>query len=114
MHIFIVKTHTDMDIISDTQKTALLHTISTNYHQYTETDLCWHLGDLIARCYNPFLAINFFQNQFASATLQGKEGIALGLDIIARHSKRDPGIMKSIDRIMCQSDLRYSLPVHKT
>ncbi|WP_192558460.1 hypothetical protein [Pseudomonas allokribbensis] len=100
MHVFIVKIHTDMDILSDNQKQKLLDTVSLNYQRYNQTDLCWHLGDLIARCYDSNLAMNFFQHHFVSATPQGKEGIALGLDILARHSKRDPKIMKKIETIL--------------
>lgn len=104
IEIFIVKLATDMDIISDGQRKFLLDALGNNYHSYLNIELCWHLGDLVARHYDKGSAMRFFQQQFISATSQGKEGIALGLDILTRQSKRDPRVMKEVSRILSKPD----------
>ncbi|WP_230851039.1 hypothetical protein [Ralstonia solanacearum] len=98
--VFFLKASTDMYRLSEIHKQRLLVTICENYSKYTNIEMCWQLGDMIARAYEPATAIKVFQRLFASATDQGKEGIVLGLDIIARQSKRDTKIMREIDAII--------------
>lgn len=97
---FLLKTSTDMYRLSTSQKQRLLDAICENYFQYTNMEMCWQLGDMIARSYDQATSMKAFQRLFESATDQGKEGIVLGLDILAKQSKRDPKLMKEIDAIL--------------
>ncbi|WP_213027917.1 hypothetical protein [Pseudomonas sp. Seg1] len=103
---FIIKISSDMNRLSAIQKQALLDAIRSNYSRYAVMEFCWTVGDMLARHFDRTSVIRVFKSVFDQATAEGKEGIALGLDIIARHSKQDPGVMRQIQRIL------YSKPAH--
>lgn len=98
--IFVLDMITTMYRLSDSQKQRLLQAISDHYSEYADEEMCTLLGDLVARNYDQSTAMQTFKALFNSATDQGKEGIALGLDILARDSKRDPRVMKEIQAIL--------------
>jgi hypothetical protein len=98
--IFLMNISTDTENMSKERKQKLLETIRDNYPQYTGLEFCWVMGDMLARYFDRAPVINVFDTTFKKSTPEGKEGIALGLDIIARHSKRDPVIMKKIEKIL--------------
>jgi len=97
---FLLRISTGMYLLTANQKRQLLNVISANYSQYENIELCWLLGDMIARSWDQVTALQTFRRLFKSATDQGKEGIVLGLDIVAKHSKRDPFLMERIDAIL--------------
>ena len=97
---FIVKLSTDMYRLSDDQKSILLTAICNKYSEYTELEWCWLLGDLIAGNYDASIAMQVFREIFPSATKEGKEGVALGLDVIYKQSGRDPKLEKEIKKIL--------------
>lgn len=97
---FLVTIATDLNRLTDKQKQRLLNTICDNYYQYCDMEMCWQLGDMIARSYDQHIAMQAFRNLFSNATDQGREGIVLGLDIIARQSKNDPQLIKEIKAIL--------------
>lgn len=98
--IFLLKTSTDMYRLTGGQKQRLFDAICDHYGQYTDKDLCWLLGDLIARNYDRSTAMQAFRTLFNLATAQGKKGVALGLDVLAKQSKHDPQLMKEIEAIL--------------
>lgn len=98
--VFLLKTSTDMYRLSEGQKARLLKAIFENYSRYADIDMCWLLGDLIARSYDRLTVLSTFRSLFSTATNQGKEGIALGLDVLARQSMQDAPLMKEIDEIL--------------
>lgn len=97
---FLVNLAADMHQLSLAQRQALLQVAGENYPRYTYLDGCWVLGDLIARHYEKSQAMAFFKQVFRSASAEGREGVALGLDVIARHAKRDPGVVREVQRIL--------------
>jgi|GEM_PF-3960564 len=103
MDHFLLTVTTDMPRLTSNQKQKLLKAVCDHYHQYADMEMCWLLGDMIARSYDQSVAMQVFRNLFDSATDQGKEGIALGLDVLARQSKREPQLMKEIDAILKQT-----------
>lgn len=98
--IFVLKIYTDMSRLSDNQKKRLLNSICENYEYYSNLDFCWQIGDLVARSYDQSTALQVFKRLFDSASDQGKEGIVLGLDILAKQSKRDPKLMNEVQNIL--------------
>ena len=100
MEMFLVKTCSDMERLKESQRERLLSAVLAHYGEYDRVEFCWAICDLIARSYSQDVAIDLFRRVFPSATYQGKEGVALGLDIIARSSKRDPVLMKEIEKIL--------------
>jgi hypothetical protein len=99
---FIVTITTDMSRLMHSQKQKLLKVICNHYHRYTDMEICWLLGDMIARSYDRSIAMQTFRKLFDSSTDQGKEGIALGLDVLARQSNHDPQLMTEIHSILKQ------------
>lgn len=87
MHIFFLNFQVCMYAISDNQKEGALHAIVAHYSNYNNLETCWHVGDLVARCYETQKAFDFFKNLFHTSTAQGREGIALGLEILGRQDK---------------------------
>lgn len=98
--IFLLKISTDMHRLSEQQKLKLLRAITENYERYSKLEMCWRLGDLIARSYDRTVALDVFRSLFRKASDQGKEGLALGMDILVRQSKQDPQLIKQIDKIV--------------
>lgn len=90
----------DMYRMTAVQKERLLQALRDNYSGYDDLDFCWHTGDLIARCYEENVALAAFSAMFDSATPQGKEGVALGLDVLMRQPGRTPGLGKRVRRIL--------------
>jgi len=69
------------------QKTRLFDTISENFLLYKDVKLTWVVCDIIARNYDQADALGFFREYYPRAGAPGRDGIALGLDIIAyRHA----------------------------
>lgn len=97
---FLHRTLTDMFRFSEQQKLRTLETITKNYERYSDLDTCWILGDLIARSYDRVVALDVFRSLFNKATDNGREGIALGLDVLVRLSKRDPQLIKQVHKII--------------
>ncbi|MFJ4143423.1 hypothetical protein [Pseudomonas sp. NPDC089734] len=97
---FLIKLSTDMDKLSVQQKEKLLNVIRNNYCNYSDLELCWVVGDMVARYYDRKQAMNFFRDVFGSAGKAGKEGVVLGLDVVAKHSGRDAKVMQDIDNIL--------------
>jgi hypothetical protein len=97
---FLSNTYMDMERLTSVQKGELLGAASKHYNEYNRVEFCWVLCDLVARCYKQDVALQFFRGAFGGATYQGKEGVALGLDILARASGREPKLMKEIESIL--------------
>ena len=99
IHVFIMNLQICMYATSDNQKESALHTIVSHYSNYRNLDTCWHVGDLIARCYETQKALNCFKLLFPISTEQGREGIALGLDVLGRQDKSEK-TKKMIEQIL--------------
>ncbi|MBB6248264.1 hypothetical protein [Rhodanobacter sp. A1T4] len=100
IEIFLVKTYSDMDRLTEEQKKEILDAAYSHFHEYEFVEFCWVLCDLIARCYSRAEAMHFFRKVFDTASAQGKKGVALGLDIIYRTSQRDPNLKNEISKIL--------------
>jgi hypothetical protein len=98
--VFLMNISTDTERLSKERKQKLLDTIRDSYSKYANLEFCWIAGDMLARYFDREYVMYVFDTLFNKSTSEGKEGIALGLDIIAKHSKRDPNIMKKIDKIL--------------
>jgi hypothetical protein len=103
MDVFLMNISTDTERLSKERKQKLLDTIQDSYSKYANLEFCWIAGDMLARYFDREHVIYVFDTLFNKSTSEGKEGIALGLDIIAKHSKRDPSIMKKIEKILNNS-----------
>ncbi|MEN5240357.1 MULTISPECIES: hypothetical protein [Pseudomonas] len=99
IHIFVLNLQVCMYAISESQKESALHAIMANYANYSNLETCWHVGDLVARCYETEIAFDFFESLFSISTEQGREGIALGLDILGRQDKSTKS-KKMIEKIL--------------
>jgi hypothetical protein len=97
---FILNTVTDSHRLSDGQKYRLLDAAVHHYREYTNQDFCWLLCDFIARSFDQESALIFFDRVFDSASEEGKQGVALGLDILARSSKLESSLMQRIEAIL--------------
>lgn len=87
MHVFIMNLQICMYAISEDQKESALRAILSHYANYNNLDTCWHVGDLIARCYEMQKALSCFKILFPVSTEQGRKGIALGLDVLRRQDE---------------------------
>jgi hypothetical protein len=96
---FLSKTSTDMYRLNPNQKQWLLDTIVKHYSEYADIKLCWWLGDIIARGYDQKTALQTFAIIFNTASDQGKEGIALGLDVLTKQPEANDALLKSIKDI---------------
>lgn len=99
MHIFFLNLQVCMHALSPAQKHQALTTIRSAYSGYTELQTCWFVGDLVARCYGKDEAFAFFKALFAISTPQGREGLALGLDVLRRQHK-DERSLRLIEQIL--------------
>lgn len=99
MDSFILRFSTDIERLSPSQKSKLLEVIANNYHNYRILDFCWVVADIIARQYEPSSAINLFNRAAKTSTRQGKEGIALGLNILSKHKDLDESLKNNISKI---------------
>lgn len=99
MHIFALNLQVCMYAVSETQKESAFHAIMDHYSDYNNLETCWHVGDLIARCYETQKAFDFFKKLFPISTAQGREGIALGLDVLGRQDKSTKS-KKMIEQIL--------------
>jgi hypothetical protein len=97
---FILNTSTDSHRLSDDQKHRLLEAAANHYHEYMNQDFCWLLCDFIARSFNQESALIFFDGVFDRAHKEGRQGVALGLDILARSAKLEPNLMRRIEVIL--------------
>lgn len=97
---FILNTSTDSHRLSGGQKHRLLDAAVHHYHEYTNQDFCWFLCDFIARSFDQESALSFFDRVFDSAREEGRKGVALGLDILARTSKLEPNLIRLIKAIL--------------
>jgi len=97
---FLFRTLAEIYKFSEQQKLRILETITDNYERYSDLDMCWGLGDWIARTYDGGVALNVFRSLFNKATDNGREGIVLGLDVLVRLSKRDPQLIKQVHEII--------------
>lgn len=100
MYSLLQMLHMDMDRMTAAQKDRLLQALRDHYSGYDDLDLCWRTGDLIARCYDEPVALAAFSAMFDSATAQGKEGVALGLDVLMRQPGRAPDLSGRVRRIL--------------
>ncbi|MFJ4344795.1 hypothetical protein [Pseudomonas sp. NPDC089401] len=99
MHIFYLNLQVCMYAVTREQKNKALKVLRSNYQNYAVIETCWHVGDLIARCYDINDAVRFFEDLFPLSTPEGREGVALGLDVI-RMQKKDPDFKGVIARIL--------------
>ncbi|AVD88651.1 hypothetical protein C4Q26_16535 [Pseudomonas sp. SWI44] len=100
MDIFVLKAGTEFFCMTDEQKSKIYNALLNAYHKCSNLDYCWATGDLIARNFNRKCALHFFSQTFVCATKNGKEGIALGLDVIARQEGRNQQVKEIIARIL--------------
>ncbi|MNF78360.1 hypothetical protein D3C85_824120 [compost metagenome] len=100
MDSFLLRFSTDIERLSASQKSKLLDIIVNNYNKYRSLDFCWVISDIIARQYEPSSAIYAFNRIAKSSTTQGKEGIALGLNILSKHKELDDFLKNNIKDIM--------------
>jgi len=100
MEKFILNTATDAHRLSDDQKNRLLSAAIHHYHEYLSQNFCWLLCDFIARSFDRERALSFFDRVFDGSLKEGKQGVALGLDILARSSKLEPKLMQRIKGIL--------------
>ena len=87
--VFILQINGDEQRFSAAQKARILAAISMNYARYDDLEFCWTTCDLIARWFDETIALNTFRDLDAKATLSGREGIALGRDVILRRPRAD-------------------------
>ena len=97
---FLSNTYMDMKRLTSEQKEKLLDAASKHYGEYDRVEFCWVLCDLVARSYPQHVALNFFRQVSGTATHQGEEGVALGLDILGSASGQEPVLMKEIKAII--------------
>jgi hypothetical protein len=100
MEDFLSNIYMDMKRLTSQQKKNLLSAASKHYGEYDRVEFCWVICDLVARSYPLDVALKFFRQVSNIATHQGEEGVALGLDILARASSREPNLMKEIEVII--------------
>lgn len=100
MDSFLLRFSTDIERLTALQKRKLLDVIIKNYSKYRSLDFCWVIADTIARQYEPHSAIYAFDQTAMSSTIQGKEGIALGLNILSKHKELDDSLKNKIKKIM--------------
>lgn len=102
MYSLLQMLHMDMDLgrMTSAQQDRVLQTLRDHYGGYDDLDLCWRTGDLIARCYDEQVALAAFSVMFDSATAQGKEGVALGLDVLMRQPGRALDLASRVRRIL--------------
>lgn len=100
MDSFLLRFSTDVERLSVSQKNKLLDTIINNYHKYKNLDFCWVIADIIARQYEPSSAIHAFDRAAKNSTSQGKEGIALGLNILSKNKQLESPLKNNIKDIM--------------
>ena len=97
---FIMELYTDMPRLDELQRQQLLSAICENYPRYNDLELCLHIGDLVARCYDKQRALNTFRRLFPISTDHGKEGVALGLDVLRRYSGENLKLQAQIKSIL--------------
>lgn len=100
MDYFLFRTLAEIYKFSEQQKLRILGVITENYEHYSDLDMCWGLGDWIARSYDGTVALDVFRSLFNKATDNGREGIVLGLDVLVRLSKQDPQLIKQVHKII--------------
>jgi hypothetical protein len=91
---------TDVLRLNDEQKVILLESLRQNYSWYDDLDICWMVGDLVARNYPVQSALAFFEAVAKTAAPQGREGIALGLDVIYKNNKNDNLVLNKAKSIL--------------
>ncbi|WP_455894232.1 hypothetical protein [Pseudomonas palmensis] len=99
MSAFLVNISFDMNKFSLTQKAQMLSAVQLNYSRYSDLEFCWVLCDIVARNYERSVALKAFGDLVNDATSEGRKGIALGLDAIAKQSKRDSNTMTEIEKV---------------
>lgn len=97
---FILTTSTDSHRLSDAQKDRLLDAAAHHYHEYASQDFCWLLCDFVARSFDQERSLSFFDGVFDRAHKVGRQGVALGLDILARSAKLEPNLVQRIENIL--------------
>lgn len=74
------------DIISPDQMNGLLSAMIASYSQYADEELCWFVGDHIARRYPPEVGLAALEEIAPHTTLPVQwSSVLLGLDILERH-----------------------------
>lgn len=96
----VLKTTTDAYRLTDHQKEKLLSAINEHYAGYESENMCWSICDFIARSYDQRTALIFFEQQFPKSSKEGKQGVALGLDILGRSARHDSNLTSHIQLIL--------------
>lgn len=98
--VFVLKISTEFFCMNEQQKQSVYDALFEMYREYDDLDFCWVVGDLISRNFNKQQALRFFKEQYSVATYNGREGIALGLDVIARQDGRSQEMNSTIRKIL--------------
>lgn len=108
IEIFISKIYTDIDKLSEEQRQTLLNVIRENYSQYKNIKLCWHLGDLIARRYDPEQALTALQEALKTCTEEGKEGVILGLSVLQKNNTENLKIKRNVEQVFADEKIHIT------
>ena len=88
--------------LNSVQKNDLLLCIIENYSHYENLEFCWTVGDMIARSYEPDVALKTFGMLSISPSKSGSAGIMLGLDILQLNSVSERFLAEEIGRASCR------------
>ncbi len=91
---------TDFYKFSEDQKRELFNVLFEEFLGYNDLKLYWAVCDIIARNYEKAEALRFFRENYRVASAAGREGIKLGLDIIAHRSQGEPSVAAEIAAIL--------------
>lgn len=97
---FMLGMATDTDWLSVNQKDMMYAAMLSNYEGYINQVFCWTICDFIARQFSFDKALSFFKEVIGTATEDGKRGVYLGLDILARYAKNHPDKKQQLDSLL--------------
>lgn len=98
---FLLEALTSLAIMSEGQKAALLKLLVDNYGGYNREDLCFCVGDFIARAYDSSTALAVIESLAARVSLQEQKlGLLLAIDVIrTRNRKGAPELLNRLERL---------------
>lgn len=98
---FLLEALTSLDIMSEGQKAELLKVLVDNYQEYNKENLCFCVGDFIARAYDSATALAVIERLAARVSLrEQKLGLLLATDIIGRRNREgEPELLNRLERL---------------
>lgn len=96
---FIMTMSFNLITFSESQKNSILLTAKDHYPSYDNEEFCIVMCDFIARNYTPEQTIDFIESVLQTATVNGRYGIRIALDILSWYNTDNKGIMAAISRL---------------